>query len=283
MVAIFYNKKMLNDTLIINISNKKIISHIANDNFVIGYSNENEVSYINIFNFSKFMHLLDGYVRLDEKLCLKIKEITKIDLSAYIDSNNFVVGQIDECEKIEGTHLHKCLVNIGKEKLQIMCGASNARSSLKVVVALDGAMLPNGTCIRSGQILGNKSDLTNEREVFECINLIKENNSRVGISIKPDTPIEQIYKYLPYIHTCLVMTVEPGKGGQTLLSEMIKKISELKNYADENNLEIDIEADGGINLNTCEAVKEAGANILVAGTAILMAKDYKEIIKKKKK
>ena len=157
MVAIFYNKKMLNDTLIINISNKKIISHIANDNFVIGYSNENEVSYINIFNFSKFMHLLDGYVRLDEKLCLKIKEITKIDLSAYIDSNNFVVGQIDECEKIEGTHLHKCLVNIDKEKLQIMCGASNARSSLKVVVALDSAMLPNGTCIRSGQILGNKS------------------------------------------------------------------------------------------------------------------------------
>ena len=122
-----------------------------------------------------------------------------------------------------------------------------------------------------------------EREVFECINLIKENNSRVGISIKPDTPIEQIYKYLPYIHTCLVMTVEPGKGGQTLLSEMIKKISELKNYADENNLEIDIEADGGINLNTCEAVKEAGANILVAGTAILMAKDYKEIIDELKK
>ena len=122
-----------------------------------------------------------------------------------------------------------------------------------------------------------------EKEVFEYINLIKENNSKVGISVKPDTPIEQIYKYLPYIHTCLVMTVEPGKGGQTLLSEMIKKISELKNYADENNLEIDIEADGGINLNTCEAVKEAGANILVAGTAILMAKDYKEIIDELKK
>ena len=122
-----------------------------------------------------------------------------------------------------------------------------------------------------------------EREVFECINLIKENNSRVGISMKPDTPIEQIYKYLPYIHTCLVMTVEPGKGGQTLLSEMIKKIETLKKYIDENNLEIDIEADGGINLNTCEAVKEAGANILVAGTAILMAKDYKEIIDELKK
>ena len=123
----------------------------------------------------------------------------------------------------------------------------------------------------------------NEEEVFECINLIKENNSKVGISIKPNTPIEKVYKYLPFVHMCLVMTVEPGKGGQTLLSEMIDKIKELKKYVDENNLEIDIEADGGINLNTCDAVKNAGANILVSGTAILMAKDYKEIINELKK
>ena len=123
----------------------------------------------------------------------------------------------------------------------------------------------------------------NEDEVFECINLIKENNSKVGISIKPNTPIEKVYKYLPFVHMCLVMTVEPGKGGQTLLSEMIDKIKELKKYVDENNLEIDIEADGGINLNTCDAVKNAGANILVSGTAILMAKDYKEIINELKK
>ena len=123
----------------------------------------------------------------------------------------------------------------------------------------------------------------NEDEVFECINFIKENNSKVGISIKPNTPIEKVYKYLPFVHMCLVMTVEPGKGGQTLLSEMIDKIKELKKYVDENNLEIDIEADGGINLNTCDAVKNAGANILVSGTAILMAKDYKEIINELKK
>ena len=117
-----------------------------------------------------------------------------------------------------------------------------------------------------------------EKEVFECINLIKQNNSKVGISVKPNTPIEEVYKYLPYIHTCLVMTVEPGKGGQTLLSEMVDKIATLKKYVDEKNLEIDIEADGGINLNTCKAVKQAGANVLVAGTAIIMAKDYKQII-----
>ena len=74
------------------------------------------------------------------------------------------------------------------------------------------------------------------------------------------------------------MTVEPGKGGQTLLTDMVVKISKLKKYIEENNIEIDIEADGGINLKTADDVKNAGANILVSGTAILIAKDYKTII-----
>ena len=77
---------------------------------------------------------------------------------------------------------------------------------------------------------------------------------------------------------CLIMTVEPGKGGQTLITDMVEKISTLKSYIEKNNIEIDIEVDGGINLKTAERVKEAGANILVAGTAILMASDYKVII-----
>ncbi len=122
-----------------------------------------------------------------------------------------------------------------------------------------------------------------EEEVFECIELIKQKNCKVGISIKPDTKIEKIYKFLPYIHLCLIMTVEPGKGGQTLLTDMIDKIKELRRYVQENDLDIDIEADGGINLKTVEAIKNAGANILVSGTAIIMAKDYKVIIDELKK
>lgn len=118
----------------------------------------------------------------------------------------------------------------------------------------------------------------NKEEVMKYITLIKEKGSRVGIAIKPETPIEQVYEYLPYIHTCLVMTVEPGKGGQTLITDMIAKISELKLYTERKNIDIDIEADGGINLKTATRVKRAGANILVAGTAILMASDYKVII-----
>lgn len=117
-----------------------------------------------------------------------------------------------------------------------------------------------------------------EKEIFNIIKYIKENNCKVGISVKPETDIKEVYKFLPYIHLCLVMTVEPGKGGQTLLTDMVDKIRELKKYVDENNLEIDIEVDGGINLNTAPSVKNAGANILVAGTAILLANDFKTII-----
>ena len=123
----------------------------------------------------------------------------------------------------------------------------------------------------------------NKEEVMKNIQAIKEKGSRVGIAIKPNTPIEEVYEYLPYIHMCLVMTVEPGLGGQTLITDMLSKISTLKTHIEKHNLEIDIQADGGINLATHEKVKEAGANILVAGVAILKAKDYKVIIDDLKK
>ena len=118
----------------------------------------------------------------------------------------------------------------------------------------------------------------NKEEIYKYINYIKENNCKVGIAIKPETDIEKIYEFLPQIHMCLIMTVEPGKGGQTLLTDMIEKVKKLSKYVKENDLEIDIEVDGGINLKTAPDLKKAGANILVSGTAILMANDYKVII-----
>ena len=117
-----------------------------------------------------------------------------------------------------------------------------------------------------------------KEQVMENIKLIKERGARVGIAVKPETNIEEVYEYLPYIHTCLVMTVEPGKGGQTLITDMLAKISTLKSYIDKKNIDIDIEVDGGINLKTAQRVKDAGANVLVAGTAILAASDYKVIV-----
>lgn len=123
----------------------------------------------------------------------------------------------------------------------------------------------------------------NKEEILKWIKMLNEKNIRVGISIKPNTKVEEIYEYLPFVHLVLVMTVEPGEGGQKLLPGTIEKIKELKKYIDENNLEVDIEADGGINTENANIVKEAGANMLVSGSAIVNAEDYKEVVDKLKK
>ena len=111
-----------------------------------------------------------------------------------------------------------------------------------------------------------------ENEVKELIKYIKNNNCKVGISISPKTNIEEIYRYLPYIHNCLVMTVEPGEGGQALIPETIDKINKLYKYVKENEIDIDI----------ANKAKEAGANILVAGTSIVQSNNYAETVKKLK-
>lgn len=122
----------------------------------------------------------------------------------------------------------------------------------------------------------------NKEEVKRHIKYLQENGVKCGISIKPQTPVEEIYEFLPYMYLCLVMTVEPGKGGQKLIPETVEKVSRLKQYIENNNLDTFIEVDGGINIETVDKVKEVGADILVAGSAIISANDYKEAISKLK-
>lgn len=122
-----------------------------------------------------------------------------------------------------------------------------------------------------------------KEEIFKYIELIKDSNCKVGISIKPNTSIEEIKEFLPYVHLCLVMTVEPGKGGQKLITSTISKIEELKKYIDENNLETFIEVDGGINLNNIETIKNVGVDIVVSGSAIVNSNNSKEVILQMKK
>ena len=119
-----------------------------------------------------------------------------------------------------------------------------------------------------------------KEEVNKYIKYLKENNIQVGISVKPNTKIEDILEYLPYVHSVLIMTVEPGLGGQKLIPETIEKVRRLKDCIESNNIEVDIEVDGGVNLDNMSLLKEAGANILVVGTALINSKNYKEVIEK---
>ena len=120
---------------------------------------------------------------------------------------------------------------------------------------------------------------TDENELMQLIKYIKEKGRRVGISIKPNTNVNKLYNILPYIHLVLVMSVEPGEGGQAFIETSLDKIKELKEYREKEDLDFDIEVDGGIKVENADKIIEAGADILVAGTAIINSKNYKETIK----
>lgn len=122
-----------------------------------------------------------------------------------------------------------------------------------------------------------------KEELFKYIKVIKENGIKVGVSIKPETKIEEIFEILPYVHLCLIMTVEPGKGGQALIPETIDKIRELKTYIERNHLDLYIEADGGINNITASVLNDAGVDILVVGSYLIKSVNYKETVKELKK
>lgn len=122
----------------------------------------------------------------------------------------------------------------------------------------------------------------NKEEAIQLIKYIKEQDCKVGIAVNPETDITEIYDLIPLVHNVMIMTVEPGKGGQTFITDMTKKIAKLKSYITDNNLDTEIEVDGGINLDNIQEVKNAGADITVVGTFLINSKDYKDTINKLK-
>lgn len=105
-----------------------------------------------------------------------------------------------------------------------------------------------------------------DEEVMEIIDIIKRSGKKAGISIKPNTPVEVIVPFLKVLDLVLVMSVEPGFGGQTFMESSIEKIKTLRKLIDENKYSCLIEVDGGINDKTSKIVIAAGADILVCGS-----------------
>jgi ribulose-phosphate 3-epimerase len=104
--------------------------------------------------------------------------------------------------------------------------------------------------------------------IFNTINLIKKEGKKVGISLKPNSKIELIEKYIEQVDLILIMSVEPGFGGQKFMPKILEKTKKIKDLIDKKNLKIEIEIDGGINFENCTQAKEAGANVLVSGSTI---------------
>ena len=108
----------------------------------------------------------------------------------------------------------------------------------------------------------------NKEELLQWIHEIKEANCRAGVSIKPNTPIEDIYSILPYLHHVLIMTVEPGFGGQAFIDGSLDKVRQLREAITRVGCSTLIEIDGGITVENAGAAFEAGCDILVAGNTV---------------
>lgn len=111
-------------------------------------------------------------------------------------------------------------------------------------------------------------EVLSENQIYELIELISSSNIKVGISIKPETNVEVLNKFLDKIDLVLIMSVQPGFGGQGFIESSLDKIAYLKDYKVKNNLNYYIEVDGGINDTTIDSVRNAGIDVVVSGSYI---------------
>ena len=115
-------------------------------------------------------------------------------------------------------------------------------------------------------------------DVSKTIKLIRDQNKKVGISLKPKSKVDLIKDYLKEIDLVLIMSVEPGFGGQKFMPEVLEKTKTIRDLINKQKLNVDVEIDGGINFENCSKAKEAGANILVSGSTVF--KENKGDLKK---
>ena len=121
--------------------------------------------------------------------------------------------------------------------------------------------------------------IESECDVNAVLAQIKDAGKKAAVTIKPKTDISEVFEYLDKVSMVLIMTVEPGFGGQSFMGDMMPKVTALKKEIEKRSLKVDIQVDGGINECTAPIAAEAGANILVAGNYIFKSKDPQETIK----
>lgn len=116
--------------------------------------------------------------------------------------------------------------------------------------------------------------IESDSQIGPTIGRIKGNGVQAGLVLKPATPAEAVFPYLDYISMVLVMTVEPGFGGQSFMAHMCPKIQAIRNEITRRNLPVDLEVDGGISEETASLATQSGANVLVAGSSLFSSADY---------
>ena len=128
-------------------------------------------------------------------------------------------------------------------------------------------------CRAGADLVNFHVEADSEVKIREAIRIARELGKKTGVTAKPNTPAEAVLPFLPLVDLILVMTVEPGFGGQHFMHDMLPKIQAIRGYIDEQNPACELEVDGGIDPETSPLVKSAGANVLVAGSAVFNRTD----------
>ena len=128
-------------------------------------------------------------------------------------------------------------------------------------------------CKAGSDILTIHVEADTEENTLAALKRIRTLGVKPAISVKPKTPAEAVLPYLPYCDLILVMTVEPGFGGQAFMEDMMPKLKQIRTYIDAQNPTCELEVDGGIKMDNAHRVVEAGANVLVTGTGLFHAAD----------
>ena len=133
-------------------------------------------------------------------------------------------------------------------------------------------------CKAGADILTNHIEADTEENSLEALRKIKACGVKAAISVKPKTPAEAVLPYLELCDLILVMTVEPGFGGQSFMADMMPKVTEIRRMITERGLDCEVEVDGGVNEETAKVCVAAGANVLVAGSAYFKAEDPRAFV-----
>ncbi len=134
-------------------------------------------------------------------------------------------------------------------------------------------------CKAGSDILTIHLEADSPENTLEALKKIRALGVKAGLSVKPKTPAEAVLPYVPYCDLILVMTVEPGFGGQSFMEDMMPKLKAIRGYIEESNPSCELEVDGGINETTAKICRDNGANVLVAGSAYFKASDPAAFVK----
>ena len=214
--------------------------------------------------------------------------MTKVSASVLnVDKDNAVhtfydleTAKIDffHIDVMDGKFVENNNIDLMKDYAVTLSHISNLGLDVHLMVENVEEMIDEFLVADPERITFHVEAIEDEERVKNIISDLKDQGIKVGMSISPGTDIEKIVKFMPYLHMVLVMTVVPGKGGQSLIPETLETLKVLKQKAEELDLDIDFEVDGGIKENNVAEVVNAGANIVVVGTALVYAEKPKEFV-----